>query len=73
MINGIEPPVTKHEVVASTVNYLKIDGSPFVKIFNIRENNFTNPLDEVSANRLFADYMEQIENVIEVVDKMEKS
>ena len=73
MINGIEPPVTKHEIVALTVEHLKIDGSPFVKIFNIRENNFAKPLDEVSANQLFADYMEQIENVIEAVDKMEKS
>ncbi len=73
MINNIEPPVTKHEIVALTVKHLKIDGSPFVEIFNIRENNFTGTLDEVSANRLFADYMEQIENVIEAVDKMEKS
>ncbi|CAN5273099.1 hypothetical protein BH20ACI1_BH20ACI1_07530 [soil metagenome] len=73
LINGFEPPVTKHEIVALTVEHLKIDGSPFVKIFNIRENNLAKPLDEVSANRLFADYMEQIENVIEAVDKMEKS
>ena len=73
MINGVEPPITKHEIVALTVEHLKIDGSPFVKIFNIRENNLAKPLDEVSANQLFADYMEQIENVIEAVDKMEKS
>ncbi len=73
MINDFEPPVTKHEVVALTVEHLKIDGSPFVKIFNIRENNLAKPLDEVSANQLFADYMEQIENVIEAVDRMEKS
>lgn len=73
LMNGIEPPVTKHEIVALTVEQLKIDGNPFVKIFNIRENNLAKPLDEVSANRLFADYMEQIENVIEAVDKMEKS
>ena len=73
LMNNIEPPVTKHEIVALTVEHLKIDGNPFVKIFNIRENNLAKPLDEVSANRLFADYMEQIENVIEAVDKMEKS
>ncbi len=73
MIQGFEPPVTKHEIVALTAEHLKIDGSPFVKIFNIRENNFAKPLDEVSANQLFADYLEQIENVIEAVDKLEKS
>ncbi|MBA2493165.1 MAG: hypothetical protein H0V31_00545 [Acidobacteria bacterium] len=73
LIYGFEPPVTKHEIVALTAEHLKVDGSPFVKIFNIRENNFAKPLDEVSANQLFADYLEQIENVIEAVDKLEKS
>ena len=73
LINGIEPPVTKQKVVARTVEELKIDGSPFVKIFNIRENNLAKPLDEVAANQIFADYMEQIENVIETVDKLKKS
>ncbi len=73
LMNDMEPPVTKHEIVALTVEHLKIDGNPFVKIFNIRENNLAKPLDEVSANRLFGDYMEQIENVIEAVDKMKKS
>ena len=73
LIHGFEPPVTKHEIVALTAENLKIDGRPFVEIFNIRENNFAKTLDEISANQLFADYLEQIENVIEAVDKLEKS
>ena len=73
LIHGLEPPVTKHEIVALTAENLKIDGRPFVEIFNIRENNFAKTLDEISANQLFADYLEQIENVIEAVDKLEKS
>ena len=73
LIHGLEPPVTKHEIVALTAENLQIDGKPFVKIFNIRENNFAGTLDEISANQLFADYLEQIENVIEAVDKLEKS
>ena len=73
LIHGFEPPVTKHEIVALTAENLKIDGRPFVEIFNIRENNFAKTLDETSANQLFADYLEQIENVIEAVDKLEKS
>ncbi len=72
LIHGLEPPVTKHEIVALTAENLKIDGRPFVEIFNIRENNFAKTLDEISANQLFADYLEQIENVIEAVDKLEK-
>ncbi len=73
LIYGVDPPVTKHEIIALTAEHLKIDNQPFVKILNIRENNFAKSLDEVSANQIFADYLEQIENVIEVVDKIEKS
>jgi predicted nucleotidyltransferase len=73
LLHEIEPPITKHEVVALTVNQLKLDGAPFEKIFNIREDNFAKTLDEASANQLFADYLEQIEKVIEAVDKVFKS
>ncbi len=68
LLHGIQPPATKHEIVALTVQRLKLDGVPFEKIFNIRENNFAGKLDDVEANRLFGDYMEQIENVIGSVD-----
>lgn len=70
LLLGTEPPFGKHEIVAATALHLKIDGKPFEKIFNIRENNFAGNLDEVSANELFAEYMRQIENVIEAVDKL---
>lgn len=70
LLHGIEPPAAKHAVVAMTAQHLKIDGVPFEKIFNIRKNNFSEKLDEVSVNALFADYMEQIEHVIEAVDKV---
>jgi predicted nucleotidyltransferase len=70
LLHGVAPPVTKHEVVALAAQHLQIDGVPFEKIFNIRENNFAKTLDEVSANQLFADYMEQIEKVIEAVDRL---
>lgn len=73
LIHSIEPPITKHEIVALTAEKLQIDAKAFVKILNIRENNFAGTLDEISANQLFADYMEQIENVIEAVDRLEKS
>jgi len=70
LLHAVEPPVTKHEVVALTATHLQIDGKPFEKIFNIRENNFAGKLDEVEANRLFSEYMEQIEKVIEAVDRL---
>lgn len=73
LIRGVKPPATKHEVVALTVQHLNLNGATFEKIFNIRENNFVEKLDEITADRLFADYMEQIENVIESVDTVGKT
>lgn len=73
MLYGVDPPITKRETVALTVQKLKIDGTAFEKIFNIRENNFAMPLDEVSANDLFAEYLRQIEAVIEAVDRLKTS
>lgn len=73
LLHGVVPPTTKHEIVALTVQRLKLDGAAFEKIFNIRENNFAGKLDEVEANRLFGDYMDQIEVVIDSVDAIRKS
>jgi hypothetical protein len=72
VIFGVEPPATKRETVAMTAQHLKLDGTPFEKIFNIRENNFTGNLDETTANVLFGEYLEQIEKVIDAVDAFEK-
>ena len=72
ILKGFEPPATKHEIVGQTSRRLGIDGAPFDKIFDIRENRFTEKLDERSANQLFGEYMEQIENVINAVDSIGK-
>ena len=70
LLAKIDPPAGKHEVIALTVERYGLDGATFEKIFNIRENNFAETLDEVSANQLFADYLEQIERVIDAVDQV---
>ena len=72
ILKGLEPPATKHEIVALTARELGIKVLPFEKIFNIRENVFTANLDERAANELFGEYMEQIENVIHAVDSIGK-
>jgi hypothetical protein len=71
ILHGIEPPVAKREVVQVTAKNLKIDGEPFERIFEIRGNDGAVALDEVSANRLFSDYMKQIESVIAAVDRID--
>ena len=73
LIHGFEPPVTKRKIVSATAKQLKIDGAPFEKILDIRENNSSGTLDEATANQLFADYMRQIELVIEAIDGLRKS
>jgi len=73
LLHGVRPPVTKRETVALTAQKLKLDGTVFEKVFNIRDNNFAGKLDEVAANRLFGEYMEQIENVINSVDTVQQT
>ena len=73
LLHGFEPPVAKREIIEETVRHLKINGDPFEKIFDIRENTSSNKLDEAKANHLFAEYLHEIEKVIEAVDKLEKS
>ena len=72
ILKGMNPPPTKHEIVALTARNLSIDGTPFEKIFSIRENKLTEKLDEKRANALFGEYLEQIENVINAVDSIGK-
>lgn len=64
----IEAPIKKREVVALAAEKFGINGTPFEKILNIRKNNFTGEMDEVVANTLFGEYLEQIERVIDAVD-----
>ncbi len=73
ILGGTQPPVTKHEIVALTVQELGLDGVVFEKVFNIRENNFAGKLDEIGANELFGEYMAQIEKVTDSVDSIGRS
>jgi predicted nucleotidyltransferase len=71
MVCGIDAPVRRHETLALTVEKLKLNGATFEKIFNIRQKNYEGTMSETEANGLFADYLEQIENVIDFVDRLD--
>lgn len=73
ILHKVSPPVTKHEIIAAMVKLLKLDPEPFEKIFDIREQTASKALDEVTANKLFSRYMDQIETVIDAVDKVNKA
>jgi predicted nucleotidyltransferase len=70
LLHKVASPIAKPEIVAATARHLKINSEPFEKILNFKENKSAKTLDDKSANQLFADYMQQIENVIEAVDKV---
>lgn len=73
LLHNVEPPLAKYEVVESLKKVLRINCSAFEKIFEMREKKAFGKLDEVAANRLFSEYMEEIETVIGSVDRLEKS
>ncbi len=73
LLHNIDPPVTKREIVQMLARHLKMDDQPFERIFDLRKKNAPEKLDEISANRLFSDYMRGIEHVIDAVDQIRKS
>jgi hypothetical protein len=69
LLFGEKAPVAKPECVRCTVALLKLDPTPFERIFELR-NSGTLPSSEKEANELFASYMFQIEQVVEAVDEL---
>jgi predicted nucleotidyltransferase len=68
-LHGSEPPRGKPDAVRATAQLLKLDVTPFEQIFALRASGEAS-LNEKEANDLFADYMTQIERVIETVDRL---
>src|SRR2546430_6698321 len=69
LLGGTEPPIVKRDVVRATVRQLGLDGTPFERIFELRETG-TRPATDAEANELFAVYLAQIERVVAAVDRM---
>jgi predicted nucleotidyltransferase len=69
MLHGLEPPIAKPEVVRALVKLLGLDGDAFEQIFNLRASGEI-LLTDVEANDLFGAYLQQIERVIETVDRL---
>jgi hypothetical protein len=70
MLHGKEPPIAKPACVRETVKLLGLEAEPFEQIFELRASGEETRLTEVEANDLFASYLEQIERVIEAVDRL---
>jgi predicted nucleotidyltransferase len=68
---GEEAPVAKADCVRATARVLKLEVTPFERIFEFRTAGAL-PRSEKEANELFAAYMFQIEQVVEAVDELER-
>jgi hypothetical protein len=71
LLFGQEPPVAKADCVRATAKVLRLDATPFERIFEFRTSGAV-PRSEREANDLFAAYMLQIENVVQAVDELER-
>jgi predicted nucleotidyltransferase len=72
LLQNLEPPVLKHDIVRAAVRTLGLDGAVFERVFALREGAAALP-GEREADELFASYLAQIERVIEAVDRLEIS
>src|SRR5213078_989773 len=70
LLHGKPAPVAKPDCVRATVDLLKLDRAPFERIFEFRAADKL-PATEAEANAIFAGYMDQIEQVIEVIDQLD--
>ena len=71
LLYGQQAPVGKADVVRATARLLKLDVTPFERIFEFHARGAW-PRSEKEANELFAAYMFQIEQVVEAVDELER-
>jgi predicted nucleotidyltransferase len=72
ILKGEDPPIAKEDSVRATVRALGLDEATFKRIFELRAGKGA-ALTQAEADGLFSTYMEQIERVIEAVDRIESS
>ncbi|REJ77993.1 MAG: nucleotidyltransferase domain-containing protein [Acidobacteria bacterium] len=71
LLRGIEPPLKKRDILRETAKHAGIEGASFEKVLAIRENEAKEKMEVTEANELFADYLKDIESVINAVDVLE--
>jgi predicted nucleotidyltransferase len=69
MLHGQQAPVSKPDGVRATAKLLRLDPTPFERIFEFRTGGNL-PTSEKEANDLFGAYLFQIEQVVEAVDNL---
>jgi predicted nucleotidyltransferase len=70
LLHGKQAPVAKPDCVRATAKLLQLNNEPFERIFEFRASGVL-PATEKEANEIFGAYMDQVERVIEVVDRLD--
>ena len=70
LLHGAEAQFRKREVIGQASERFGIDAAPFVKLLDLRENKIK-PGD-LEPGPLLAEYMKQIQTVIDAVDRLAK-
>ena len=70
ILHGAPPPLTKREAVHTTARIVGLDTSPFDQIFELIEKQTR--LAKSDAEHLFANYLAEIEKVIDAVDQIDR-
>lgn len=73
LLHEQQPPVLKRDTVRAAAQLLDLDAETFERIFDLPASSDEVVLEEDEADRLFASYMEQVERVIEAVDRLDFS
>lgn len=71
LLHGEEAPIAKPDCVRATAKLLKLDVTPFERIFEFRASGSL-PTSEKEANELFGTYLFQVEQVVEAVDELNR-
>jgi predicted nucleotidyltransferase len=71
ILHGEKAPVAKPDCVRATVRRFNLNAAPFERIFDFRAND-SQPSNETEANAIFGDYMEQLQQIVEVVDEFDR-
>lgn len=70
ILHGAPPPVSKRAAVHTTARVVGFDSSPFDQIFELIEKKTR--LTKSEAESLFANYLAEIEKVIDAVDQIDR-
>jgi hypothetical protein len=70
ILHGAPPPVSKREAIQATARVLGLDVSPFEQILQLTAQTKTR-LTKSDAENLFGNYLNEIQKVIDEVDRIE--